>query len=241
MASFTATPRVKIALDNNKLNLSAPSTESGKTASLIWGLVKNNPRITVWTRDSQDMTEKNGNGRIQAELDLPILFSIIEILEKLTGEEPGTRYKLENKNFTFYGGKRSDKPEVLTEIWVGKDKEGFVYISVTATNRPVIKFRIAPSTGFHTWYTQSGEPVAPAELAKAYVKGYLNILRGIYSHLAVTEFVDIQAEKAAKQGGGNQYGNNRQGGYKGNDYSNNSGSSSAKSNASFGGDDDLPF
>lgn len=240
--AFAPTPRTKIALDNNKLNLSAPSTEQGKTATLIWGLVKNNPRITVWTRDSQDMTEKNGNGRIQAELDSPILLSIIETLDKLINEAPGTRYKLENSNFTWFGGKRSDAPAVLTELWVGKDKEGYVYLSLTAPNRPIIKFRIAPSS-FHTWYTHSGEKVSPEELCKTYVKGYLNILRGIYNHLAVTEFVDVQAEKAAKQGqggngGGKQWSGNNQsgGGYK---QSNDGGS--AKSNAGFGGDDDLPF
>lgn len=237
--AFTPTPRTKIALDNSKLNLSAPSTEQGKTASLTWGLVKNNPRITVWTRDSQDMTEKNGNGKIQAELDSPILFSIIETLDKLIGEAPGTRYKLENSNFTWFGGKRSDAPAVLTELWVGKDKEGYVYLSLTAPNRPIIKFRIAPSS-FHTWYTHSGEKVSPEELCKTYVKGYLNILRGIYNHLAVTDFVDVQAEKAAKQGqgngGGKQWGNNNQsGGYR------NSNENSAPKNNSFGGDDDLPF
>lgn len=238
--AFNPTPRAKIALDNTKLNLSAPSTEQGKTASLTWGLVKNNPRITVWTRDSQDMTEKNGNGKIQAELDSPVLLSIIETLEKLIGEAAGTRYKLENKNFTWFGGKRSDAPVVLTELWVGKDKEGFVYISVTAPNRPVIKFRITPSS-FHTWYTQTGEPISAEELGKTYVKGYLNILRGIYNHLAVTEFVDLQAEKAAKQGqgngGGKSWGNNNQGG----GYKQSNDSSSAKSNAGTAGEDDFPF
>lgn len=240
--AFAPTPRTKIALDNNKLNLSAPSTEQGKTATLIWGLVKNNPRITVWTRDSQDMTEKNGNGRIQAELDSPVLLSIIETLEKLIGEAPGTRYKLENKNFTWFGGKRSDAPVVLTELWVGKDKEGFVYLSLTAPNRPIIKFRIAPSS-FHTWYTHSGEPVAPEELAKTYAKGYLNILRGIYNHLAVTEFVDVQAEKAAKQGqgngngGGKSWGGNNQGG----GYKQSNDNSAPKTNAGFGDEDNLPF
>lgn len=211
--SFSPAPRKKIALDNSKLGLSAPSTAAGKTANLKWSLVNNNPRIIVWTSDPNDMTEKNNNGKIQAELDSPAMASMFGKLRELIDEPAGSRYKLENKNFTFFGGKRSDEPVVVSEIWVGKDAEGFIFISVTAPTRPVIKFRIMP-TSFHTWYTQSGEKVAPEALNKFYVKGYIQIMEDIYNNLAIAEFVDIQALKAAKdaaRGGGQQ----RQGGYGG--------------------------
>lgn len=236
MADFQAQPRKKIALDNSKLSLRAPSTAEGKTASLIWMLYKNNPRIVVWTRDPQDETERNKGGKIQAELNLPIMFSILENLNFAITAEPGWRAKLENKNYTFFGGKKSDQPQVLTEIWVGKDKEGFVYISVTAPNRPIIKFRIQPDD-FHCWYDADGQKTDPARLAAIYVKGYVDILKSIYSHLAITEFVDIAAEmreKDNKRQGGGGWNNNRGGNQGGGGYQ--------KSNDSgFGGGDDLPF
>ena len=215
MADFT--PRKKIALDNNKLNLSAPSTAQGKTASLIWGFHKNNPRITVWTRDPADETERNNKGKIQAELNLPVLFSLFETIRHAADSAPGWKDKLENKNFTFFGGKRSETAVVTTEIWCGKDAEGFVYISVTAPNRPIIKFRIQPDD-FHTWYESNGEKASAERIAKTYVKGYIRILEDIYSHISITEYVDRAAEMAAKngQGGGfnrgGQGGNNNQGG-----------------------------
>lgn len=250
------TPRKKIALDNNKLNLSAPSSGGGgKTASLIWGFHKNNPRITVWTRDPQDETEKNGKGKIQAELDLPVLLSMLNVLRAAIMEEPGYKAKLENKNFTFFGGKRSDAPMVLTEIWVGKDSEGFVFISVTAPGRPVIKFRIQPSD-FHTWYSANGEKITPEKLATTYVAGYLDIVQGIYNHLSVTEYVDRAAEQAARQAGGgfnrgggggggfNRGGNGGGGGYGGgNQGGGNQGGGNQGGNQG-GGDaklDDFPF
>lgn len=241
--SFTPTPRTKIALDNNKLTLSAPSTAPNARASLTWMLVKNAPRIVVWTRDPADMTEKNGNGKIQAELDAPVFASILETINSLIDQPPNTRYKLENKNHTFFGGKRSDEAVVVSEIWVGKDKEGYVYISVTAPTRPVIKFRIQPSM-YHTWYNATGEKLEPEAVAKVYVKGYVKILRDIYDHLAITEFVDLQAEKNARNagqgGGGKQWGNNnnRSGG-NGGGYNNNNNDSAPA--ASVKPDDDLPF
>lgn len=237
---FTPTPRKKLAIDNGKLILNAPSTAEGKTASLIWGLFKNNPRIAVWTRDPQDETERNNRGKIQAELDLPVLFSLLENLKLAIDAEAGWKVKLENKNYTYYGGKRSEQPQVLTEIWCGKDKEGFVYLSVTAPNRPIIKFRIQPSD-FHTWYEATGEKASPEKIAKTYTKGYIRILEDLYTHLAITEFVDIAAERAAaaekKNGGG--WNNNRGGNGGGNSGG---GYQKQQSNDSgFGGDDDLPF
>jgi hypothetical protein len=233
---FTGTPRKKIALDNGKFNLSAPSTAEGKTASLTWGLHKNNPRIIVWTRDPQDMTEKNGNGKIQAELDMPVMLSLIESLELAIIKEPGWRAKLENKNYTYFGGKRSDAPVVLTEIWVGKDKEGYVFLSVTAPNRPTIKFKVAPSS-FHHWFNSDGSQYTPQQISEIYAKGYAQMLRHVYLNLAVTEFVDVQAEKQQKQGG-------QGGGWNNNRNQNNAGGggwNKQPAQTSSDQDDDLPF
>ena len=56
--------RVKNALDNRKLFLTAPvpSTDpeaKGKYSTLQWMLVKNNPRMVVWTNDPADTGESN--------------------------------------------------------------------------------------------------------------------------------------------------------------------------------------
>lgn len=55
MADFRPPPRIKNALDNRKLNLSAPTPGAqGKYANLIWGIINNNPRITVYTGDPSE-------------------------------------------------------------------------------------------------------------------------------------------------------------------------------------------
>lgn len=94
MAFNNLPPRKKIALDNRKLSLFAPCPSApGKTASLSWRLVSNNPRITVYTNDPADMTEKNGNGLIAAALDAPVFFMLMRLMYKIIDAPNGTEEK----------------------------------------------------------------------------------------------------------------------------------------------------
>ena len=70
MSEFRGPTREKICLDHNKLRLgTACPTAEGKWSSLVWGIHKNNPRITVYTGDPADNTSRTNNGAIRAELD----------------------------------------------------------------------------------------------------------------------------------------------------------------------------
>lgn len=200
--NFTPTPRKKVALDNKKLSLYAPCPSApGKISSLSWRLVSNNPRIDVYTNDPADMTERNKNGLISAALDAPVFFSLMQILYQ-TIDAPGViRNKIENKNFIFPGGKRSDKPVITGEIIVGKDEDGVIWISVLAYDkeRPKIKFQLLP-TDFHNYFHGDGSVYGKGEISKLYAKGFIRLLEGIMTHLLVTEYVEPE-KKPTKEGG----------------------------------------
>lgn len=215
-AGFQGTPRKKIALDNNKLSLSTPSPVDPKAKSkLVWGFHNNNPRLTVYTGDPSENTEKTGYGKIVANLDTPTLFAFFQLMEMALKAENGFKAKIENKNFTFFGGKRSDFPVVLTELWCGKDKEGAIWMSITAKDRPMIKFIISP-TDFHNLFNGDGSPMTKGEVSAIYATGYLVLLKQMYAHISVSEFVEITMNKPGQQGGFQQGGYQRggqQGGY----------------------------
>lgn len=226
--TFQPPARKKIALDNNKLNLVTKCpTASDKDSKLVWGFYNNSPRITVYTGDpSEQGVERSNYGRIVANLDIPTLYVLFTKLEEAITAENGFKDKVENKNFTFYGGKRSDAPVVQSEVWFGKDKEGLIWISVTAKERPVIKFPICPSD-YHNFYHGDGTPYSKAEASQACAKGYLGFLKMLYANLATTEFVDLLAERDKK--------NNQSGGQ----YSNQNQNQQRRSNPI--ADDDIPF
>jgi hypothetical protein len=209
--TFQPPARKKIALDNNKLNLVTKCpTASDKDSKLVWGFYSNNPRITVYTGDpSENGVEKYNYGRIVANLDIPTVFVLFTKLEEAITAENGFKDKVENKNFTFYGGKRSDAPVVQSEVWFGKDKDGIIWLSVTAKERPVIKFPIVPSD-FHNFYHGDGTQYTKAEASQACAKGYLGFLKMLYANIATTEFVDVLAEREKKNSNQNQYSNQNQ-------------------------------
>ena len=224
MADFKPTPRKKNALDHRKLNLTAPCpTAQGKYSALIWGVYSNNPRLTVYTGDPEDASERTGYGRIAANLDTPTFFAFVNMLERMAKSDKEDKDCIKNKNYTWFGGKRSETPALVSTLWVGKDKEGHVWISVVAENRPVIKFIIGPSE-FHSLFHGDGKPFTTGEASTLYGIGYCDILRNMVSNVLVSEYVeDVPKNPQQNNRGGQQggYNNNNRGGQQQGGYNNN--------------------
>lgn len=198
---FTPAPRVKNALDNAKLKLSAPSTASGKYANMVFSIVSNNPRITVYTGDPDDNTEKNGYGKIQANLDIYTWYAFLEKVKQIAATKEETKIKFENLNFTWFGGKRSEKPVVVSELWVGRDAQGVMWVSVLSSDsaRPKIKFPFGPTT-YHRMITSDGQPVSKPELSSIYALSFARALDALSSQIFVKEYTEPK-QKENNSGG----------------------------------------
>ena len=250
MAGFSkAPPREKNALDHRKLNLSAPTPgHQGKFASLIWGFHANNPRITVYTNDPNDAGADKGYGKIAANMDTPTMFAFTNLLNQVIDHEGEVKYKIENKNFIFPGGKRSEKPVVVSETWIGKDAQGVIWLSVSARDRPKIKFEFQPSD-FHHFMNGDGTPFSKAEASKLWARGYVRILENLLPVLAVANYVEPPPKDGGQGGGGYNRGGGggNQGGGGGNYGGGNRGGNSGGNDSGFGGggssggDEDMPF
>ena len=254
MSDFQGQPRKKIALDNSKLGLVAKCpTAEGKISKLSWGLNKNNPFIRVYTGDPADESERTKNGRIQAELDAPHLYALMVLIRQATREENGWKNCISCSNYIFPGGKRSESPVVTAEIWVGKDKDGVVYISLIdklIKDRPVIKFDICVGGFWIKLRHGDGREYTKAESSLVFANGYANMLEALYGGLLIDEFVPYQKPEGQNNGGRGGYGKGggggggySRGGNGGGGYSK-GGDSSGGGSSSFGGDDggdDIPF
>lgn len=233
MADFTPPQRKKNALDNNKLKLSTPCpTAPGKNSSLVWGVYSNNPRLTVYTGDPEDSGERNGYGAIKANLDGPVFYTFLEICKKIIAGPPDKKLKIDLLNFTFFGGKRSEAPVVTQEVWVGKDNDGSVWISVIAPNRPKIKFVFSNNTSYNL-YHGDGTPLSKEEMSNLFALGYVNMLSNLTANVMVEEYADIVPKQ---QNGGGYQGRGNGGGNGG--YNNNS---NYNKGAPQGPSGDIPF
>jgi len=206
MSDFRPPERKKNAFDNKKLNLSAPNSK-GKKATLSFALVNNNPRINVYTNDPDDTID---NGRISANMDTPTLFAMLHLLSQACRSKEAFREKINNQNHTYQGGQRSDKAVVVSSTIIGKDDDGIIYISVTAPNRPIIKFVFGPSE-YHNFIHGNGSPWTPAELSKLYAEAYIAMLTSFIGSVQDSQYVEPKPANNQKSNGYQ----NRSGGYQG--------------------------
>jgi hypothetical protein len=266
MSDFRPAPRKKNALDNRKLHLSAPCpTAKGKWSSLqvnVFTAEKTgepNPRITVYTRDPEDQGESKNYGKIQANLDPQVFFALMVklrwICEGPTGAEATVpagaedKMKMENKNFIFPGGRKSEEPVAVSEIHMGKDAEGCVWISITAKDRPRIKFVFGPNQ-FHTLFHRTGEQFSKGEASVLWALGWIKLMEEMIPPFLISNYVDVPYDPTAgkgggggggyNRGGGNNYGGNRGGGGGGGEREYKSGSMSG-GDAIAGAEDDIPW
>lgn len=196
--SSNFTPRKKTALEHRKLNLFAPVPgHTGRQATLIWGVFANNPRLTVYTGDPADNSEKNGNGRISANLDTPTFYAFIEMLKRIVASKIPSVRKIINKNFAWENGKRAEEATNVSDLVVGKDNENGIWIGVFADNRPEVKFYLGPSE-WHHLCNEDNTPISKAEASELYALGYCNLLSNMVSEVLVKEYVDESANYSSR-------------------------------------------
>lgn len=181
----------KTFLANPKLRLTTPCpTAKGKYSNLSFDIWNSNPRVVVTTNDPNLANPENGYGRITAALDAPTMMAFIELMKQVVNTPESTKIKIEN-----FGNQKGGDPKVpshLTDLWIGKDDNGLVFISVINTQPgwPVIKFIFSASDSrYHKVYHGDGTEFTKAEYSVLYAKSYIRLLTEVYNSLFVRDYV----------------------------------------------------
>lgn len=195
----------------------AATTESGKTVTLSWGVMDENPRIIVKT--DEEPTPENGYGKITAALDTVEAGTIFATLRAALDWKPGEKVKLPNRS-TYVDRQRFDKPQEVNSVAIGKDNEGCIWMTVLQEGRPQQRFYFMPN---QWWDYVNGDGTKPerSALSAIVVRGYLEIAPGILA-AAIAEVAAMrmgEAPEGGSSGGyqkpayqGNSGGYNRNGG-----------------------------
>lgn len=240
MSDFQKPKRVKHALNNPKLRISAPNPAvKGVYSTLAFDVYQNNPRIVVDTKDPSLANPDNGYGRITAALDPTVFGVFLEFLDKSIKSDGATKFKIENYGFEYVNGQRSQEAAHLSDVWVGKEADGTVFISVISKKPgfPTIKFPFGLSDQrWHKIYHGDGTQFTKAELSEKAAAAYLRLLTNLVPNVLDTHYYDAPPNTNWKnKGNGGGYGGNRGGNGGGGGYN-----KPAPAAADLG-DDDLPF
>jgi hypothetical protein len=234
--------KIKHGLNSPKIRLNAPCpTAKGKFSSLSWDLYMNNPRVVVAVNDPAFATPDKSYGRIQAAMEMPTFYLFLSKLKEAISSEGPVKTQLKlfgNAKGGGGGGGGYQEPVHLTDLWIGKDADGCVFLSVVKKEEgwPVIKFIFAaPDPRFVKVFKGDGTEYSKSELSVAYAQSYHDLLSHAMGTAVMTTYVEPPPFIPGNKGGGGGYSNNRSGG--GGGYQN-------RSAPTGGGDEqdpDLPF
>ena len=203
--------KIPMLLDMPKLRLSAPNPNpavKGKWATLRYDIYRSNPRIVVDCMDDSMRNRDMDFGRITHTMD-PLLFNMyLEQLQRIADGPSEHKEKVVGLGHSYPNGQKSQEITPQTDMWVGKDKDGLVFVSIVNKKDgfPVIKFPFGPSDRRYVqFFHGDGNEFNKSELSILAAKGYVRLLTQVMNNLLLTHY----EPPPPPQGG---YGGNRGGG-----------------------------
>lgn len=242
---FGGQPRVKNAFDITKLKLTGKGADGQSKATLMLTMDKNMPRFVVWTGNAAEREDRNKNyGKIIAALDPVVIAAFWGILDEII-EKPGkNKLAIQNKGHKFFGGQRSERPEVLNTLIVGKDDDGVIWMMVSEKGRDQIRFEFRLPE-YHVMMNGDGSPIAADFECRMVAKGWRELMSRLQVIMMADNYVEPPPfEKKGGGGGGNRgnWNNNRGGGNGGGNRGGNGNYNGGGNSGGGGGmDDDIPF
>lgn len=207
------TPRKKNALDTYGFNIRVPvNGEQGKFSNLSWEISRNSLGCKVYTGYSSD--EMHQKGLIRARLDGIAFFGYLELIKQALTEKGEWKGKIEFSDFTFMGGKRSDGPQLISIIYVGRDEDGVIWTSIIDAinkDRPRIKFPFGAGRGHRIKHSDGTDYTNP-EVSQLFAKAYYNMLSSVGATVMANEYVEPKPRQNNFNNNNNNNNNNNSGG-----------------------------
>ena len=172
----------------------APSGEEGtRQPQLVFGLRDGNPRITVYTGVT------GPSGVIAFPSDYPTMVGVLQLLKDVIRSKPGEeKYAITSVGTVYENNKPTKEKKVLATLHIGKSKEGLVYFSVIAENKPKIVFTVKPSP-FHQFIDGSKNPVPDSVISERIAMGLADMILNLISQALVQYSVESYETGARKQ------------------------------------------
>lgn len=163
-------------------------TAQGKTSTLGWSVFEGNPRIEVRTNDPND--QDNNYGKITAAMAPMESGGLAVLIDQAIDAPNGWKRGIKNSNSYKPGsGERFETPQHVSDIVLGKDEEGVIWISVVEQGRPVIRFYFGPSK-FHQFVNADGTPLSKAEVSILVARAYAKMLPVVLGNLIAIDAVN---------------------------------------------------
>ena len=186
---------VKTYYDINRLVIwqDDVSEENGKKARMVFGFRDGNPRITVYTGNT------GAESIISFPADIPHMVTIMNYIKDIAVAEPGKKISVESKTSVYENNKPTTEKKVVSTLYIGKSKEGLVYLSVISENKPKYIFTIKTSP-YHTFRDNEKNPIPESMISQRMAIGIADLMLNTISNILVQYTNDEYKTGARKLG-----------------------------------------
>ncbi len=170
------------------------TTGDEKTPKLQLGFRDGNPRFIVNTG------VMGLEGMINFPSDIPTMASILVMLQEVAEGEAGKeKYCVDSLAPVYVNDKPTNEKRVVSKLYVGKSKDGMVYLSVITEGKPKLIFTIKP-TAYHAYRDRDNNKVADSEISRVMAIGLSKIMLTAISQVMVQYSMEEYAHSGRKQG-----------------------------------------
>lgn len=204
------------ALSVSKLGIPAfnPANKGGPPAMLYVRLWQNNPRLILDTRDPNLGGPENNYARIEAPMTMADLFVLGTLLRRFAKSSEADKVQFLTLAHERNNGEKSKDITPKAAVWVGRDAEGHVFLSVIHEGNdrfPKIKIVLGPNDNRYSKLMRAdGTPFTKADLSQLYAESWARMIETV---TAVTSVVNYEPPMPPQGGYGRGAGGGAGGGY----------------------------
>jgi len=153
--------------------------QSSKRPRLVFSFRDGNPRISVYTGNS------GVEGIISFPSDIPTMVSAMSMLKDVANGPNGNKVAIDSLTVNYVNNKPTNEKKLVSTLYIGKSKEGLVYLSVITEGKPKLVFSIKPSQ-YHTFKDSEKNVISDSVISPMMAKGIADVVLNVVSNILIT-------------------------------------------------------
>ena len=190
----------KTYYDIGKIVIWGEEGDQNRRPKLVLSFRDGNPRITVYTG------VQGPEGVISFPSDYATMSAVVNLLKEVAKAPPGTKYSVDSLTTLYENNQPTNQKRLVSVLYIGKSKEGLVYLSVIAENRPKLVFTIKPSP-YHVFRDENKNELPQEKISSMLAEGIAELIMNVISNILVDyteeEFNELKNNSKPKATNGN--------------------------------------
>jgi hypothetical protein len=155
------------------------SDDSGaRRARMVIGFRDGNPRITVYTGGT------GSEAVISFPTDPITMVAAMNYLKDVIKAPPGTKMSIESLTTVYENNRPTKEKKVLSTLYLGKSKDGLIYMSVISEGRAKLIFTIKASP-YHVFRDGDKNVLAEAKVSEMLASGIADMALNVVAQVLV--------------------------------------------------------